>query len=75
MLELDCFAHSNVSPYSAILPPRFLLKIRLRSFGALLSLFSPAWDDLEPSLEVGFICPFVVIVPFNLCATIVVAQP
>ena len=37
-------------------------------------LFSPAWDTIEVTLQVGFICPFVVIDPTYLGATIVVAQ-
>ena len=42
-------------------------------FGALLWLFSPAWDAVELPLKVGFICYFMVIDPTNLGATIVVA--
>ena len=37
-------------------------------------LFSPAWDAVQLTLQVGFICPFVVIDPTDLGATIVVAQ-
>ncbi len=33
------------------------------SSGALVWLFSPAWDAVERTLEVGFICPFGVIGP------------
>ena len=43
-------------------------------FRALRWLFSPAWDTVKLTLKVGFICPFVVIDPTNLSATIVVAQ-
>ena len=42
--------------------------------GALLWLFSPAWDAIELTLKVGFICPFVVIGSTELGTTIVVAQ-
>ena len=42
--------------------------------GALIWLFSPAWDAVKLTLKVGFICPFVVNEPTNLGATIVVAQ-
>ena len=42
--------------------------------GALIWLFSPAWDAVELTLKVGFICPFVVDDPTDLGATIVVAQ-
>jgi hypothetical protein len=35
--------------------------------------FSPAWDAVIFTLDVGFICPFVVIDPTNLRATTVVA--
>ena len=37
-------------------------------------LFSSAWDAVQLTLQVGFICPFVVIDPTDLGATIVVAQ-
>ena len=43
-------------------------------FGALLSLFSPAWGAIKLTLKVGFMCPFVVIDPTDLGATIVIAQ-
>ena len=43
-------------------------------FTALLSLFSPAWDSMKFTLRICFICPFVVIDPANLVATIVFAQ-
>ena len=43
-------------------------------FGALLWLFTPAWDAVKLTLKVGFICSFVVIDPAYLGATIVVAQ-
>ena len=42
--------------------------------GALIWLFSPAWDSVKLTLQVGFICPFVVEDPTDLGATIVVAQ-
>ena len=42
--------------------------------GALIWLFSPAWDAAKLTLKVGFICPFVVDDPSYLGATIVVAQ-
>ena len=42
--------------------------------GALIWLFSPAWDAVKLTLKVGFICPFVVDDPTDLGATIVVAQ-
>ena len=70
-----------VVPYSAVLLLRFLLKIRsvriqdtIVCSGTLLWLFSPAWDAVKLTLQVGFICPFVVIDPIDLGATIVVAQ-
>ena len=81
MLELGCFADSMVGPDSAVLLPRFLLEIRFVRIldtivcsGALLWLFSPAWDAVKLTLQVGFISPFVVIDPTELGATIVVAQ-
>ena len=37
-------------------------------------LFSPAWDAVQLTLQVGFICPFVVIDPSNSGSTIVDAQ-
>ena len=40
----------------------------------LLLLFSPAWDAVELAMQVGFICPFVVIDLTYLGATIVVVQ-
>ena len=39
----------------------------------LVWLFSPVWDAVILTLDVGFICPFVVIDPTDLGATIVVA--
>ena len=70
-----------VDPYSAVLLQRFLLKIKsvrildtIVCSGTLLWLFSPAWDTVKLTLQVGFICPFVVIYPTDLGATIVVAQ-
>ena len=42
--------------------------------GALIWLFSPAWDAIKLTLKVGFICPFVVDDPTYLGATIVVAH-
>ena len=39
--------------------------------GALIWLFSSAWDAVKLTLKAGFICPFVV---DDLGATIVVAQ-
>ena len=70
-----------VGPDSAVLLLRFLLKIRsvrildtIVCSGTLLWLFSPAWDANKLTLQVGFICPFVVIDPTNLGAIIVVAQ-
>lgn len=42
--------------------------------GTLLWLFSPAWDAVELTRKVGFICPLVVIDPTYLGGTIVVAQ-
>ena len=42
--------------------------------GALIWLFSLAWDAVKLTLKVGFICPFVVDDPTDLGATIVVAQ-
>ena len=42
--------------------------------GTLLWLFSPAWDAVELTRKVGFICPLVVIDPTDLGGTIVVAQ-
>ena len=41
----------------------------------MLWLFCPAWDAVELTLQVGFICSFVVIDPTDLGATIVVATP
>ena len=37
--------------------------------GTLLWLFSPAWDAVELTLQVGFVCPFVVIDPTDLGMT------
>ena len=68
-----------VGPDSALLLLRFLLKIRsVRILDTICSrtllwLFSPAWDAVKLTLHVGFICPFVVIDPIDLGATIVVA--
>ena len=80
LLEFGCFAVSMVVSDSAV-RLRFLLKIRsvrklvtIICSGTLLWLFSPAWDAVNLTLEVGFICLFVVIDPTNLGATIVVAQ-
>ena len=54
----------------------FLLRIRfVRSpdtivfLGTLLWLFSPAWNAIKPTLNVDLICPFVVIDPSDLGAT------
>ena len=81
LLEVGCFADSMVGPDGAVLLPWFLLKVRyariLDTFvcsGALIWLFSPAWDAVKLTLKVGFICPFVVEDPTDLGATIVVAQ-
>ena len=70
-----------VGPDSAVHFPLFLLKVRyvriLDTFvcsGALIWLFSLAWDAVKLTLKVGFICPFVVNDPTDLGATIVVAQ-
>ena len=41
----------------------------------MLWLFSPAWDAVELTLQVGFICSFVAIDPADFSATIVVAKP
>ena len=72
----------NVGPDSAVLLLSFLLKIRsvrildkIVCLGTLLWLFSPTWDAVKLTLQVSFICPFVVIDPTHLGATIVVAQP
>jgi hypothetical protein len=61
--------------------PLLLLKIRsvIRMLdtkvcsGALVWLLSPAWDAVILTLDVGFICPFVVIDPTDEGATTVVA--
>ena len=45
-----------------------------RAFGALLWRFSPAWDAVELTLEVGLVCPFVVIDNTDIGSTIVVAE-
>ena len=70
-----------MGPYSAVLLLRFLLKIRsvrildtVICYETLLWLFSPAWDAVILTLQVGFIRPFVVIDPTDLGATIVVGQ-
>ena len=42
--------------------------------GALLWLFSSAWDTVELTLKVGFICLFAVIDPNNLGVSIEVAK-
>ena len=42
--------------------------------GALIWLFSLAWDAIKLILKVGFICPFVVNDPTYLGAIIVVAH-
>ena len=65
-----------MGPGSVVLLLRFLLRIRsvrildtiVRS-GTLLWLFSPAWDAVELTLQVGFVCPFVVIDPTDLGMT------
>ena len=71
------------SEYSVVFRLRFLLKIRsvrildtIVCSETLLWLFCPAWDAVELTLKVGFICPFVVIDPTDLGGTIrvVVAQ-
>ena len=41
---------------------------------ALRWLFSPAWDAVELTLKIGFICPFVVIDSNAFSATIFVAE-
>ena len=76
-----CFADSMVGPNCAVLLLRSLLKIRfiiildtIVCSGTLLLLFSPAWDAVKLTLQVGFICPLVVIDTTNLGVTIVVAQ-
>ena len=58
-----------------------LLKVRyvriLDTFvcsGALIWLFSPAWNTVKFTLKAGFVCPFVVDDPTDLGATIMVAQ-
>ena len=68
-------------PVSAALLLRFLLKIRFVRIldtivcsAALLWLFSLAWDAVELTLQVGFICPFMLIDPTDLGETIVVAH-
>jgi hypothetical protein len=60
--------------------PLLLLKIRsVRMLDTIVCseplvwLFSPAWDAVILTLDVGFICPFVVIDPTDLGATTVVA--
>ena len=62
----SCFSDSMVGLNSAVLLLRFLLKIRsirildtIVCSGTLLWLFSPAWDAIKLTLQVGFICPFV----------------
>ena len=79
LLEFCYFTHSMVGN-SAVLLLRFL-KIRsvrildtIVCSGTLLWLFSPAWDTLKLTLQVGFICPFEVIDPTNLDMTIGAAQ-
>ena len=69
-----------VGPDSAVLLLRFLLKIRsvrildtIVCSGTLLWLFSPAWDAVKQTLQVGFICPLLVIDPTNSGETFVVA--
>ena len=70
-----------VGPCSSVLLLRFFLKIRSARIlytivcpGTLLWLFSLAWDTIKPTLQVGFICPFVVLDPTCLDSTIMVAQ-
>ena len=70
-----------VGPDSVVHLLTFLLKIRsvrildtIVCSGTLRSLFSPAWDAVELTLQVGFIGPFVVIDATDLGATIVVAK-
>ena len=65
----------------SVLLLRFLLKIRsvrildtIVCSGTFLWVFPPTWDAVRLTLKVGFMCPFVVIDPTNLGATIVVAQ-
>ena len=81
LLEVGCFADSMVGPDDAVLLPWFLLKVRyvrkldmFMCLGALIWLYSPAWDAVQLTLKVGFICPFVVDDPTCLGATMVVAQ-
>ena len=71
MLELGCFAGSMVgSMDDTAFLPLLLLKIRsvrmldtIVCSESLVWLFSPAWDAVTLTLDVGFICPFVVIDP------------
>jgi hypothetical protein len=60
----------NVGSDDAVLLPLLLLKVRsVRMLDTnvcsepLVWLFSPAWDAVILTLDVGFICPFVVIDP------------
>ncbi len=71
---------SNGGSDDNALLPLLLLKIRsVRMLdttvcsGPLVWLFSLAWDAVILTLDVGFICPFVVIDPTDKGATTVVA--
>jgi hypothetical protein len=70
LLDLGCFAGSMVGPSDDTELHPLLLKIgSLRWLDTmvwsepLVWLFSPAWDVVILTLDVGFICPFVVIDP------------
>ena len=47
-----------------------LLEYLIWLYGRGIALFSPAWDAIELTLKVGFICPFVVICSTELGATL-----
>ena len=70
MFDLGCFAGLMVGSDDTALLSLFLLRIgfvripdTIVCLGALVWLFSPAWDAVELTLEVGGIYPFVVIDP------------
>ncbi len=80
MFDLDCFAGLMVGSDHAALLSFLLLRIgsvripdTIVCLGASVWLFSPAWDAVELTLEVGGIYPFVVIDPTDQGATTVVA--
>ena len=70
MFDFGCLAGLMVGSYDTALRSLFLLRIgfvkipdTIVCLGALVWLFSPAWDAVALTLEAGGICPLVVIDP------------